>query len=410
MRRKWIETGQDLLIIFLNHLVMIAFGVTAMGILQQDDHMVWLWSVLLVIPLLFYLAKIKICNFFLFYTLHLAVPIGSIFLPIHLAPKFLMIFISIVYFVWSIKIGIIARGHGEGVVGPTAMTGVLGVMFLTETFYSQKGWESIYVAMAIIYAAVYCMYIYISRYLDFLVVNENSAANIPEEEIFNKGFRQSFIGIASVVIFLVVFSKVEWFARVDSWIVSWIGNIFVKIFKSLFFEEAETQEEMFSTMIEQEPSDKDMLSEAGEHGWFGSFFETIILIVGALIVIRLLVYGIRYLWQEFNNNSEKEEKTFNRSIDIRETCTIEKSKKETNNWFSFLNNREKIRKIYRKQVLKNKTAIIGNLSAEDLGYLTARECCDKFSAEQLQKMYEKARYSVEEIVLGDVKAAKSDGK
>jgi len=94
--------------------------------------------------------------------------------------------------------------------------------------------------------------------------------------------------------------------------------------------------------------------------------------------------GIRHLWKEFYKASEKEEKAYS-GIDIRETCTIEKTKKEGSNWFSFLNNREKIRKIYRKQVLKNKTVIIGDLVVENLGYMTAKECCDKFAAEQLQK-------------------------
>ena len=128
------ETGQNLLIILLNHLVVIAFGVTAMGLLKQDDHKVWLWSLLLIIPLLFYWAEIKIRNFFLFYALHLAVPVVNIFLPVPLVSKFLMILISIVYFVWSIKIGIIGRGQGEGVLKPGFMTGALGVMLLVETF------------------------------------------------------------------------------------------------------------------------------------------------------------------------------------------------------------------------------------------------------------------------------------
>ncbi len=413
MKRKWIETGQNLLIILLNHLVIISFGVTAMGMLKQDTHKVWLWSILLIIPLLFYWAKLKISNFFLFYALHLAVPIGIIFLPIDIVAKFLMIGISFVYFVWSVKMGIIRQGHGEGVVRPVFMAVTLGVMVLIETFFNQKGWEVIYITMAIIYAAGYCMYLFISRYLRFLIVNESSVAYIPEEEIFNKGFCQSFMYIAGVVTLLVLTAKMDLFSYIDSWIISGLRSMFRKIFSFLFFKDDKTEE---LDVIKPAEQDMEMLFDAGagDPALFWEVLEKIAKIGVVLFIVGLVVFGIvkgfQYLWKEFYKDSSNDEKKTSSSIDIRETCTIEKTKKEGSNWFSFLNNREKIRKIYRKQVLKNKTAIIGDLDAEDLKYMTAKECCDKFAAEQLKKMYEKARYSAEEIVSSDVREAKSGGR
>lgn len=128
MKRKWIETGRDLLTILLNHLVVISLAVTIMGMLGEDEHRIWLWTLLLAIPVLFYWAKIKISNLLLFYALHFAVPVVIIFLPVYIVSKFLMLLISIIYAVWSIKIGIIVRGHGDGVVGPVYMTVALGIM------------------------------------------------------------------------------------------------------------------------------------------------------------------------------------------------------------------------------------------------------------------------------------------
>ena len=411
MKRKWIETGQDLLIIFINHLILIAFAMTAMGLFRQDEHKVWLWSVLLIIPLIFYVARIKLRNFFLFFALHVAVPVGIIFLPIHILLKLLMVFISMVYFIWSIRIRMQERGYGEGVVAPIFMTGALGVMLLIETSYSQKGWEGIYIAMAIIYAAGYCMYMFTSQYLRFLIVNESSAANIPESEIFHKGFRQTFMYMAGVVTLLVLTANVAWL----SYIVSWLGDILLKVARFLFSGAGRTEEEMPITMpVEQIPPDMGMLGEAGEPALIWVILEKLVMIAGALFMVGLIVFGIvkgfQYLWKGFHKDAAKDEKKITTGIDIREACTIEKTKKEGNNWFSFLNNREKIRKIYRKQVLKNKTAIIGDLNTEDLGYMTAKECCDRFSAEQLKKMYEKARYSEAEITSEDVRAAKSGVK
>jgi len=409
MKRKWIETGQELLIILLNHLVMISFGITAMGLLNQDDHEVWLWSLLLMIPLLYNWVKKRIHNFYLFFALHLAVPVGCLFVPVQIVPKFLMILISIVYFVWSIKIGITGWGHGEAVLGPVLMTVILGVMLLIDTFCNQKGWESIYITIAIIYVAGYFMYAFTSRYLKFLVVNESSAANIPEAEILNNGFGQSFLYMAGVITLLVLTANVRWLSYIDFWIVSRITNIRSKLLGSFVSKIMEIEEGTPITLsTEQVPPD---MIEVGEEALSGMSLEKTAIICLALFVVGLTVFGIgkgfRYLWKEFHRDTLKDAKKDNNGIDIREDCTIEKTKKEGNNWFSFLNNREKIRKIYRKQVLNNKTAIIGDLEAEDLEYMTAKECCDKIAAEQLKKRYEKARYSVEEITSDDVKAAKS---
>ena len=130
-------------------------------------------------------------------------------------------------------------------------------------------------------------------------------------------------------------------------------------------------------------------------------------------VILGIVMGIRYLWKHFHMTSLKEEKKLQTGIDIRETCTIEKNKKETNRWFSLLNPQEKIRKIYRKQVLKHKSQIIGDYNPENLEHMTAKECCNKmisdnkFSPDNLKMVYEKARYSAEEITPEDLKLVKT---
>jgi hypothetical protein len=96
--------------------------------------------------------------------------------------------------------------------------------------------------------------------------------------------------------------------------------------------------------------------------------------------------------------------------DIRESCEIEMRNGEERNWFSFLNNSEKIRKMYRKRILRNKSSIVGDLSAEELTYLTAKECCDKIHADRLKLIYEKARYSNETITAEDVKIVKAAEK
>jgi len=153
--------------------------------------------------------------------------------------------------------------------------------------------------------------------------------------------------------------------------------------------------------------EKALFGEVGETAFHWGMVVNLFL-VG--FIVFGIVKGFQYLWKEFHKDVSRDVKKNNNRIDIRESCTIEKAQKEGKSRFSVRNNHEKIRKIYRKQVLKNKIAIIGDLHAEALQYLTAKECCDKFAAEQLKKMYEKARYSAEKITSDDVGVAKSAGR
>ena len=103
---------------------------------------------------------------------------------------------------------------------------------------------------------------------------------------------------------------------------------------------------------------------------------------------------------------EEDKKTLQSNQDIRENCSIEKNEKNGKGWFGFLDNRERVRKLYRKKILKSSTKIIGNADQHHLEYLTAKECCDRISEDALKNIYEKARYSSEDITAEDIRIAK----
>ena len=73
-----------------------------------------------------------------------------------------------------------------------------------------------------------------------------------------------------------------------------------------------------------------------------------------------------------------------------------------------MNNRQKVRKIFRKRVLKNKKFLVGDRTEKQLEYLTAKECCERLSEQKLKIAYEKARYSNEEITAEDIRRLKNN--
>ena len=93
-------------------------------------------------------------------------------------------------------------------------------------------------------------------------------------------------------------------------------------------------------------------------------------------------------------------------FDIHEKCDMIRSvRKKESRFFGFLNPAERIRKLYRKRVLSAK--ILTNENAlEQLSSYTARECAGKLEIPSMAKIYEKARYSKEEVTSEDVKEMK----
>ena len=76
------------------------------------------------------------------------------------------------------------------------------------------------------------------------------------------------------------------------------------------------------------------------------------------------------------------------------------------NILGFLSNEQRIRTLYKKRVIHDKAAIIGDKVEQELSYLTAKECCEKIGATDLKEVYEKVRYSSEKVTSEDVRRAK----
>ena len=135
---------------------------------------------------------------------------------------------------------------------------------------------------------------------------------------------------------------------------------------------------------------------------------TIIAVVGVIAFVVFVVVVIYRFLRKYFQKVEKEKKIVLNTIgDIREQCKISEKKRERNLFVGFLNNRDKVRKLFRKTIVKQKSQIIGTLSEEQLRFVTAKECCEKIQAEGLKQIYEKARYSDEEITAEDVRKAKA---
>lgn len=358
MKREWLEKAQDGLIIILNHLLFIAAAITVLDMFQAESPKMFLWISTLIIPFFFYQMTKR----------------PQKLLP----PPFFII--------------------------------LLGILSMIEKIMRINDWEMYYFVIVFVYLAGYFLYFFSKQYLQFLSLNENSAANIPEQEIFRNGIKQTLVFGAGSFIVLIMTANIDWLKKIADQIWNWIMDILRYIFAGL------------ETPVEQEVPMEEVQEMASDMGGavtgivFPEIVQDIVIaivtcfvfiafIMGCLLMFLIIYQFLKEYLMPYQRKKNKKELQSNE--DVREYCGIEKKSQRRESVFSFWNNREKIRRLYQKKVLKRKQELIGEKEQQQLEYLTAKECCDKLSEQNLKMMYEKARYSAEDVTAEDVKWAKT---
>ncbi|MBE7043796.1 MAG: hypothetical protein E7399_09970 [Ruminococcaceae bacterium] len=423
MKRKWIETCQTLLITQMNHWIIITAVMTVLGLFKEERTHLLLWFVFGIVPIMLFFVRESIRNFFLFFAIHMVLPVAAVYLTGLLLSedivlRIILIALTVIYVIWSIVIRLKSKKNSENLIPPLVAICAMGILTLIENLQCKRGWEWYYLLMAILYLSGYFINFFMNNYLRFLSVNESSAAVMPEQEIFSSGMKQTVLFTIAGVLVLFLTANVKWV----SYVLSWVGNVLLVVLRAFFslFSKEESEEVPVFVMQEQVAPDMSGLAEGGKSGLLWLILEKIIMTLVAVGIVALIVFAVvmffRFLWNHFHEARKGEEQKIQKGRDLHEVCGIEKNAKETSTvWLPFLNNRDKVRKIYRKQILKNKNSIVGNHNMEDLERMTAKECCDKMPIEKdfadiLKKIYEKARYSPNDITSEDVKSMKTAGK
>lgn len=407
MKQRIIEAGSNLLLFFINHWVVTAVAITLTGLFGYETPHLVLWLTFWLLPIYLYSARANVHNFYLFFFLQLLPLAIACNVRIELGVKFISLLMVIFYIVCSIKIRL-SEIPAEIEFAPVLSVGVIGVSYIIEKHFIGLGWSRYYLFAILMYLIGYYFYYFISHYLSFVSVNKNSANNIPEQDIFASGMWQTAIFTTGGVGILLLSANIEWLSYLTGLLGKGLVGI-IRFLVSLFpLEKNETNP---------------MSSEQGMMGGMGGFLEggethpfwiilekiaTMLLFLAiVLLFIWAVVKGYQFLWNNFHKVHKRKFTEGQNSQDIRENCSMDITDSKTSSRFFAWNYAGKIRKLYRKYILKNKGVIVGEKNDGALSYLTARECCDKISADSLKIVYEKARYSNENVSAEDVKRARN---
>lgn len=414
MKQKYIDLGKALIIIVMNHMLFIAIATTMMGMFQRETPQTHVWVLLGLVPVLLYFVRVHIGNFLLFFGIHFLVVGVMLFMPVDGLVKVLLVVLTAGYSVWSIKVRYKSKDNNEDFMIPLFMIPAIAALSMVYTVYTPHEWEALYLTLALIYMGLYFIYYFLNKFQYFMQVNESSAANIPEKEIFSSGMKQTCIFAGAGLLLLVLTANVGWVSFLTSWLGVKIKELLRKFFSG--FELPDIAYDPTDPWTQMGDPTAGMPATYEKSAIWLIIEKALLALIGIVLVcmlILLIMTGIRTLWRVFHTTRSPKERVLHGTRDIREVLAVEtRKKRETagGNKLGFLNNRDKVRRFYRKQVLKNKADIIGERDKEELAHYTARECCEKFAADDLQIVYEKARYSLDEITSEDVKFAKASVK
>ena len=356
MKEEWMKRIQDSLCIILNHLLFVAASITVLDLFNADNPKIFLWMAFVVIPIgVFYFTK--------------------------MTPK---------------------------LIPPPMFILLLAGMSLAEKIMTTKDWGIYYYVITYVYLIGYFIYYFIKQFLDFLRLNQNTASNIPISDIFRNGIGLTLFFSACGSVILFVSASFDWVKAIADKIWSGVLVILGYIFSGIKTPVPPTQKEEF-TQADPQLGGANM-SEVIPEQTLENIRNLIIILLCIAIVIGfiLFLYYVYYIIKgiEKSQNGKNKDQNLKRNEDIREYCGIEKRVQRNVGKYIFRNNREKIRRLYQKKVIKRKKEVIGEKEQQQLKYLTAKECCDKLSEQQLKQVYEKARYSEQIISVEDVKMAK----
>lgn len=356
MKQDRMQKVRDSLCILLNHLLVLAAVMTVADLFQVENPNLFLWAGSMVIPLGLYLGIKKE--------------------PVLIPP---VIFILL-----------------------------LGIMAMAESIMKIHDWNVYYYVIAFIYLFGYFFYYFVEKFLHFLRVNENTASNIPIADMFRNGMGQTaFFATCSSIILLGVVN-IEWVKAIADTIWSGILLVLSYIFSGIKTEAPVEGKEEFGQKDPQLGGAN--MSEMIPQQTLEEIRDIMILLLCIAIVIGFIFFLYYVYWVikdlEGKDRVKSKKGKLPEDEDVREYCGIEKNDQRKLGGFLFRSNREKVRRLYQKKIIKHKEALVGENAQGMLKYLTAKECCDKLSEQQLKQAYEKARYSEEVITAEDVRTAK----
>lgn len=422
----------------MNHWSLFPVFLTVQGLLQgythaqKPDLLMWICCALL--PVLFFAVREKMNKFSLFFLLHLLIAgLPFLFPAQNIVSRVLGAACGVCYLIYSLYQYFSPETSGYDVEFPPIFSVCLSAAALLLQHYgSTVPWDFYYAAALVLVLGIYFMESFFSKYIGFLSVSATSSGYVPEKEMFRSGAGIACAYTVGSVLLLLLSANLKWLSVPTEVIRNFIRALLRFLFGLFHVEEDITPGPETVIFNENDP----WLPPAGETFWlwdvlaaitFIAFYVLLIYFLGRAVYRLILFLKNRFAQKRTNEIPQDELAVF----DVREKCDMINpagvlfAESNERSFFSALTPRERVRRLFKKYILTAKKHFYSSEDTDRFAFYTARECIDilsenkalaankqtsfakKTATSMIAEIYEKARYSEEDISSADVKELKT---
>ncbi len=410
MKKEKIIIIQELLAIQMTHWLLFLVEVTVLGIAHSYEPLVWKWAVLSLIPIVFFVVRRYTDHFLMFIASHIVPVLILVIIPYADLVERIIFYIYVIgYIIYSFYLRLGTKERLSGVINPVVSVVIAVACLCFQQYHGIAEWGKYYVVPVVVILCLYYIRLYLEQFQYFLMVNESSTDHIPEKAIFRRGISLITVFSAGGAILLLLTYNIGWVGQITAL----LKSILVWIIRLLFRGQDEIPQE---EILPQEAIDNDQKQEMfpienAEPSLIVLILEKILMIAMVLAFVALLVWLVyslfKFLYHRFNSRLLlTEDEVVGDIKDVREKCGLDRVLRDKRSYVSLLSTRERIRRIYKKEVWAGRWKLAKGGSPSLLNRLTARECGEGLARKNLAEVYEKARYSEAECTLQDIRRAK----
>lgn len=423
MNLKKLQYVNEFLIEQMNHWLFFPLALRFSGVqaLPMDFRILqflFLWMLLGLFPLVFFVLRTKLKSLFYLLLLQIAaaVPIvlaGTFFflsdLYLSSLAQIICTITAIVYILHSMFLFVKFR---EPLTRQMPFPAGVAVVVVAMQGTDRAEWVNCYIFPMILCIGLYFVTMYIQRYIEFLKVNSSSAGTLPAEEMLHSGLGLAAGYTVFGTVVLLILSSGSWLGRFTAF----LKDTFAKFTRWLKAWVKEWLRERLAMSSDADIRDKDSAPdkelprflqkmELNETSWLWRVLEYVFWIILLLVLLTALVVLIRglirYLQKIVLLRIHLPMIGDEEAFDIREKCDEGGRERKRPKRFGPLSYGDRIRRLYKKKLL----SCTGQMTPQDsgrLGIYTAREWEDKLSTQGMADIYERARYTGQEMTAEDL--------
>lgn len=403
----------------MNHWMLFPLLITIMGCMYMFADMsrpdTLMWLICGILPVLTFLARLKLTRFFPFLAGNLLILALTFFIPAeNMVCRILCVLCGAGYFLHTFFLRLKAESVYTTPFSPVfgIAVSVSGICFLR--YVNAMDWDAYYIFPLAGCLALQLIISYINRYLHFLTVNKTSSGAMPVAEMFRSGLKLVLGYTLTGTVLLLLSTNLTWLETLLHAIKR--GLIAVLRFLFSLFSGSEQAEELLYEPQGAVPDRSGALElPEGESSLFWEILEAVAVLAALCImvfgIVRFILWLIRFLRERFRLDFGRQslEIKEGQAEDIRERCERKKEKKpeqkREGGFFSFLSPAERVRRLYKKKLLGASRQLTDGEHAR-LALYTAREAEKKLETGGMAAIYEKARYSSAGVSAEDVRRMK----